>query len=267
LKVYYIDVGQGDCSVIKTPNQKVIIVDGGGSADWQKSSYDIGKKITVPALLHIGIWQVDTVIISHIHDDHMGGVLSILENYKVRQVVLPVSDRYGEGEFTSENFEKLKAICKTKKIPITYLQSNCSIIAGSNVKFEVLAPEKPYIRNTDSDVNNNSLVFKLIYKDFDALYVGDIQQEAEELLLKKNIQCDVLKVAHHGSPYSSIEEFVEKADPEVSIISVGKNNYGHPAIEVIDRLKAKESQVYRTDWTGAVLLTTNGKSIKIHTVR
>jgi competence protein ComEC len=267
LKVYYIDVGQGDCSVIKTPNRKVIIVDGGGSADWQKSSYDIGKKITVPALLHIGIWQVDTVIISHIHEDHMGGVLSILENYKVRQVVLPASDRYGEGEFTSENFEKLKAICKSKKIPITYMQSNSLINAGSNVKFEVLAPSKPYIRNTDSDVNNNSLVFKLIYKDFDGLYVGDIQQEAEERLLKKNIQCDVLKVAHHGSPYSSIEEFVEKADPEISIISVGKNNYGHPANEVIDRLKAKESQVFRTDLSGAVLLTTDGKSIKIRTVR
>ncbi|HYE11477.1 MAG TPA: ComEC/Rec2 family competence protein, partial [Patescibacteria group bacterium] len=267
LKIYYLDVGQGDSGVIRTPDHKTIVVDGGGSSDWEKSSYDIGKKLTVPALLHIGIGRIDTVIVSHIHDDHLGGVISILESFRVNQVMLPAHDRYGEGEFTSANFEKLTAICKAKKIPIIYLKSNSRLKLNKNIQLEVLAPEEPFIKNTDSDVNNNSVVFKLSYKDFDALFTGDIQQEAEQRLLHRDIQCDVLKVAHHGSPYSSIEGFVEKADPEISIISVGRNNYGHPSKEIIERLMEKESQVYRTDISGAVMLSTNGKSLKIRTVR
>lgn len=267
LKIYYLDVGQGDSSVIRTPNHKTIVVDGGGSSEWEKGSYDIGKKITVPALQHLGIWQIDTVIVTHIHDDHLGGVISILERYKVRQLMLPASDKYGEGEFTSANFEKLKNICKDKKIPIAYLKSNSSIMVSKNLVLKVLAPKEPFIQYTDSDVNNNSVVFKLIYKEFDALFTGDIQQETEMSLLDKDIKCDVLKIAHHGSPYSSTEDFIELAEPKLSIISVGRNNYGHPSKEIIERLIESGSQVYRTDLSGAVMLSTNGRSIKIHTVR
>jgi competence protein ComEC len=267
MKIYYLDVGQGDSSVIKTPNNKVIVVDGGGSGEWEKSNFNVGEKLTLPALRHLGIWQIDTVIVSHIHDDHLGGVISILESYKVKRVMLPDSDKYGEGEFTSANFEKLKAICKAKKISVIYLKGHSSIKVSKNVELSVLAPDEPYIQGTDSDVNNSSMVFKLRYKEFDALFTGDIQAEAELRLLDKDIQCDVLKVAHHGSPYSSTEYFIELADPEVSIISVGRNNYGHPSEEIIERLKQNESQVYRTDLSGAVMLSTDGKSLSIRTVR
>lgn len=267
LKIYFVDVGQGDCSVIRTPNHKTIVVDGGGSGDWEKSSFDVGKKLTVPALQHIGIWNVDTVVVSHIHDDHLGGVLSILESFRVKQVVLPVSDRYGEGEFSSVNYERLKAFCKAKNIPIKYIESNSSISVGKDIFLKVLSPIKPFIHNTDSDVNNNSLVFMLSYKGFDALFTGDIQQEAEQQLLNRDIRCDVLKVAHHGSPYSTTQGFLESSDPEISIISVGKNNYGHPAKEVIERLKEADSQIYRIDMSGAVMLDTDGKQVKIRTVR
>jgi competence protein ComEC len=266
LRIYFVDVGQGDCSVIKTPDNKVIVVDGGGSSDWQKSTYDLGKKLTVPAILHLGVWSVDTVIVSHIHDDHLAGLLPVLESFRVKQVVLPASDRYGEGEFTSEKYNRLIQLCKEKNIPIKYLKEG-SRITASGITLDILAPRMPYIEGTTSDINNNSLVFKLSYKSFDGIFTGDIQREAEETLLELDIECDMLKVAHHGSPYSSIQEFISKADPEVSIISVGKNNYGHPSKEVIDRLKSVESRVYRTDMSGAVMLATNGQNIKIRTVR
>ncbi|MDF2593458.1 MAG: internalization-related competence protein ComEC/Rec2, partial [Clostridia bacterium] len=107
----------------------------------------------------------------------------------------------------------------------------------------------------------------LTFKEFDALFTGDIQQEEEVRLLEKDIQCDVLKAAHHGSPYSSIENFIELADPEVSIISVGRNNYGHPSKQIIERLMKYGSRVYRTDLSGAVMVSTNGSRIKIRTVR
>jgi|GEM_PF-886869 len=267
MTVNFIDVGQGDCSVIQTAHGKVIVVDGGGSADWQKDTYDIGEKVTVPALRRLGIWRVDTLIVTHVHDDHIGGAVAILESYKVNQVILPASDRYGEGEFDSASHQKLMTICKEKSIPVIYLQSGSAIATDKDVKLTVLAPQKPYLKNTDSDVNNNSLVFKLSYKDFDALFTGDIQQEAEQRLLNEDISCDVLKIAHHGSPYSTIAKFVKQAEPEFSIISVGeKNNYGHPSKEVIERLETVESQVYRTDISGAVRITTNGKSMNIKTV-
>lgn len=267
LKIYFVDVGQGDCSLIQMPDKRTIMIDGGGSPDWQKSSYDIGEKVTVPALLHLGVWRIDTLMISHIHDDHLAGALSVLDKFKVRRVILPASDRYGEGEFASENYERLKALCKQRKIPILYLKAGSVIKADRDVKISVLAPKEPYIKSTESDVNNNSLVFKLEYKDFDALFTGDIQTEGEQRLKGEVIKAEVLKVAHHGSPYSCTPTFLEQTKPAVSIISVGKNNYGHPSIEVIERLKSMHSAVYRTDGCGAVMLTTDGKKLHIKTIR
>jgi len=267
IRINFLDVGQGDCNVIRTPNHKTIVIDGGGNAAWQSGSYDIGKKITVPALLHLGVCSVDTVIVSHIHDDHIGGVLSIIDSFKVDRVILPEVEQYGVGEYASENYSKLIEKCRTKKIPISYLKKGDKIVVAKDLTLKILAPEKPYISNTDSDVNNNSLVIKLDYKNFDALFTGDIQQEAEQRILEEDINTDVLKVAHHGSAYSTTKEFLDLVKPEFSIISVGKNNYGHPSNEVIERLMQEDSTVYRTDSCGGVMLKTNGQSLKIITVR
>lgn len=266
LRINYLDVGQGDCSVIRTPCNKTIVLDGGGNEAWQ-GSYDIGKKITVPALLHLGVWRVDTVIISHIHDDHIGGVLSIIDSFKVGRVILPEVEQYGGEEYVSDNYTKLMEKCRIKRIPISYLKKGDKIVIAKDLTLKVLAPEKPFISNTDSDVNNNSLVIKLDYKNFDALFTGDIQQEAEQRILEENINTDVLKIAHHGSGYSTTKEFLDLVKPEFSIISVGKNNYGHPSDEVIERLLQVNSVVYRTDSCGGVMLKTDGRSLSFLTVR
>lgn len=267
LRINYLDVGQGDCSVIRTPGNKTIVIDGGGNEAWQSGSYDIGKKITVPALLHIGVWRVDTVIISHIHDDHIGGVLSIIDSFKVSRVILPAVEQCGAGEYISSNYSKLLEKCKIKKISISYLKKGDRIVVNRDITLKVLAPEEPFISSTDSDVNNNSLVIKLDYKDFDALFTGDIQQEAEQRIIEENINTDVLKVAHHGSGYSTTKEFLDLVKPEFSIISVGKNSYGHPSDEAIERLKQANSAVCRTDRCGGVMLKTDGRSLRFLTVR
>jgi competence protein ComEC len=268
LELYFVDVGQGDCSILKTPEGKAVIIDGGGSPQWQKGSYDVGEKVTLPALLHLGIWQVDTMVVSHIDNDHLGGLLAVLEHYKVKRVLLPASDRYGEDGYDTLNYHKLLEICRQKNIPILYLEKNDRVSLGKQLSMKVLWPQKPYIINSASDVNNNAMVFMLSYKDFDALYTGDIQQEAEAKLGMQAIQCEVLKVAHHGSPYSSVAEFLAQARPSLSILSVGEDNrYGHPAPEVLKRLEAVGSKVLRTDTSGAVRLTTNGRKIRLTTVR
>lgn len=267
LQINYVDVGQGDCSVLRTPYHRTIVIDGGGSSPWQDGSYDIGQKITVPALLHMGIWRIDTIIVSHIHDDHLGGVLSILDKFKVNRVILPESDRYGTGEYASENYNELIAKCSAKNIPISYLKKGDRIVVDKELTLNVLGPEKPFIINTDSDVNNNSLVIKLKYKGFDALFTGDIQQEGEQRVKESYMDIDVLKVAHHGSPYSTTKDFIDMIKPEYSIISVGKNNYGHPSEDVIERLNQAGSTIFRTDENGGIRLTTDGLRLRIKTVR
>ncbi|MDF2521292.1 MAG: internalization-related competence protein ComEC/Rec2 [Clostridia bacterium] len=267
LSINYIDVGQGDCSVVRTPNKSTIVIDGGGNASWQTGSYDIGQRLTVPALLNLGIWKVDTIIISHVHDDHIGGTLAILESFKVDRVVLPEISQYPAGEYASDNYNRLLELCSKKKVPISYLKKGDRIVLSKGLTLDVLGPELPYIINTDSDVNNNSLVLKLRYKDFDALFTGDIQQEGEQRISKEKQDVDVLKVSHHGSPYSSTKKFLDLVKPEFSIISVGKNIYGHPSEEAIERLHQAGSIVYRTDKSGGVMITTDGERMKLRTVR
>jgi competence protein ComEC len=267
LKINYIDVGQGDSSLIRTPGRRTILIDGGGNSPWQSGGYDIGQKLTVPALLRLGVWKIDAVIISHIHDDHIGGALAILDKIKVDRIIMPESDRYGKGEFVSDNYNKLLEKCKLKKIPISYLEKGDRIMADKALSIDVLGPGKPFISNTDSDVNNNSLVLKLKYKDFDALFVGDIQLEGEQRIINSGTDIDVLKTAHHGSRYSTTKEFLDLVKPEYSIISVGKNNYGHPSGDVLERLKEGGSNIYRTDEKGGIMLITDGHSMRVKTVR
>ncbi|HOE57906.1 MAG TPA: MBL fold metallo-hydrolase, partial [Bacillota bacterium] len=134
---------------------------------------------------------------------------------------------------------------------------------GSGVRMDFLLPGE----ESKSDENENSLVGMLEYGDFCALFTGDIGKDTESTLTKGVLKSDVLKVPHHGSGRSSSEEFLKAVQPKVSIISVGKNNYGHPSPDTLKRLGASGSLVYRTDENGAVIVTTDGKSMKVRTVR
>jgi len=124
------------------------------------------------------------------------------------------------------------------------------------VELNVLSPDREY-----ENENNNSILCRLTYKDFSMLLTGDIEKEVEELMVEEGVDldCDVLKVAHHGSDTLSTREFVNEVSPEVAIVSVGENNYGHPAVEVLDRFE----KVYRTDESGAVILRTDGEEVRV----
>lgn len=260
LKLLFIDVGQGDSTCIVTPWKRVMLIDGGGTLKNTGGTFDVGRDITVPALLHNGVWKIDTVMLSHIDDDHLEGLLSVLEVFRVRNLVMP------ETGFTSENQGKLLELCKTKNVPVTYLLSGDKLRLGSSISMEIIWPDKGLIKGTESDVNNNSLVGRLVYKDFSVLFTGDIQSEAEERISDRIVKVDVLKVPHHGSPYSSTKAFVNKLAPKLSVIQVGKNNYGHPSPKAIERLEQAGSRVYRLDKSGAVKLVTDGRRMWVRTV-
>ncbi len=261
IKLTFLDVGQGDSSLITTVKGKKILIDGGGSSSVANYYYDVGGKITVPALLKLGVWSIDTIVVTHIHEDHLEGLLKVIENFKVGKVILP------DTPYKSAISNKFLMSCKEKRIGISYIKEGDKLFIDKDTEINFVFPEKELIKGSNSDENNNSIVARLIYRNFKVLYTADIEKEAESRLINKDIKADVLKVAHHGSKTSSTSEFINKVGPKISIISVGKNNFGHPNDEVIERLKNMSDLVFRTDKNGAISLKTNGKRVIIKSVR
>ena len=256
LKIYFIDVGQGDSMLVKTVKGKNILIDGGGSKD---PDYDIGEKILVPYLLDRRIKTLDYVIISHFDEDHATGVAQILGKIDVSSIIL--TRQLEENDI----YRHILSIAKEKKIKLIYVKEG-DVLKIGGIKISIIHPENKLMIN--NPMNNNSIVCKVEYNSFSMLLTGDIEMEAEELILRKNInlKADVLKVAHHGSKTSTTGEFLKAINPKVALIGVGKNNnFGHPSNEVIQRLKENGTRIYRTDENGEISITVNkkGRIIKI----
>lgn len=256
LKIYFIDVGQGDSMLVKTVRGKNILIDGGGSKD---PDYDIGEKILVPYLLDRRIKTLDYVIISHFDEDHATGVAQILGKIDVSSIIL--TRQLEENDI----YRHILSIAKEKKIKLIYVKEG-DVLKIGGIKISIIHPENKLMIN--NPMNNNSIVCKVEYNSFSMLLTGDIEMEAEELILRKNInlKADVLKVAHHGSKTSTTGEFLKAINPKVALIGVGKNNnFGHPSNEVIQRLKENGTRIYRTDENGEISITVNkkGRIIKI----
>lgn len=187
LKIYFIDVGQGDSTLIVTPRKQSILIDGGGSMD---SAFDVGKNTLLPYLFDRKITKIDYIIVSHFDQDHSQSYAKILPELTASRIF--ITEQIEENDL----FKQIMAIAKEKNIKVTYVKAG-DIINIDGVKFSILHPQKELI--TNNGMNNNSMVCKLEYKSFSMLFTGDIEKEAEELILNKNIdiKADVLKVAHH----------------------------------------------------------------------
>lgn len=234
LQIYFIDVGQGDSTLIVTPNDKKILIDGGGS-----STYDVGKNTLIPYLLDRKIKEIDYVIISHFDQDHIGGLLNVLKELKVGKVII------GKQGEESEQYVLFRKILDEKEIPVIVVKQGNIINIEKDLIIKILFPEDELI--TENVLNNNSLVFKLEYKKFEMLFTGDIEEVAEKQLLKMysngELKADVLKVAHHGSKTSSTEKFIKTVKPRIALIGVGDNNkFGHPNEAILNRLKELRSR-------------------------
>lgn len=233
LKIYFIDVGQGDCTVIVTPSKKTIIIDGGGS---EGNDYDIGKNVLIPYLLDRGIISIDYMIFSHFDSDHAKGLLSVMENLEVRNAII---SKQGKG---SQNYNTFLEIAQKKKIKVIYIHLDDRIKIDKYTYFDFLWPSDNLI--SENVLNNNSIVCKLHYGKFTMLFTGDIEKIAEDEILNEynesssRLKSTVLKVGHHGSKTSSSMEFIDIVDPVVALIGVGeKNKFGHPNEDVIERFE------------------------------
>jgi competence protein ComEC len=252
LHVSFLDVGQGDAILIQRGNQQVLI-DGGPSP--QALTMELGDRMP--------FWDrtIELVVLTHPHEDHLSGLVAVLERYTVEQVLYPDLD------YDSSLYEEWRHLIAEKDIAVTWAQAGEVIDLGDGVKMAVLNPPATLFEGTDSDLNNNSAVLRLSYGRVSFLLTGDIEWEAEFRLIAEGSElgCTVLKVAHSGSLSSTTTDFLAAANPRVAVISAGEANpYGHPHDEVLERLEAfwdGEGNIFRTDEQGTIEFITDGEEL------
>ncbi len=262
-KVVVLDVGQGDSILVITPGGKTALVDAGEPGD---------GKIILAALKKYGVDHIDLFVATHAHADHIGAADEVIKAIPVAHVL------YSGVPNPTKNYQDFLKAIDEKKIDLIRAAPGQTFELGGGGLIRVLAPieplfEKDDLRSGGNEPNANSVVTRLDYGAFSILLTGDAEEQTErERLIKNgaNIRASVLKVGHHGSKYATSEEFLKRGEFKYAVISAGLDNrYGHPSQEVLDRLKAAQVRVYRTDFQGEILISTRGQEgdVKITTAR
>lgn len=251
--VYFIDVGQGDCELIRTPDGQNILIDAGTNAT--------GDKL-VQYLEQLGVEQIDTLIATHPHEDHIGGMDEVVNAFPIGDVYLPkVADSQTP---TTRTYERLLEAIADKGLSITPGRGGMTILDDDGIKLEFLAP------NADSyaDLNSYSIVAKLTCGQKSFLFTGDAESDSEEEMLHAgyDLRSDVLKCGHHGSSTSTSAAFLQAVQPTYAVISCGVgNDYGHPHRETLDKLNDAGVQIYRTDEQDTILAVCDGTDVTFQT--
>lgn len=242
LQVYFINVGQADCILIQNENKNMLI-DAGNNED--------GKKL-VQYFKQLGINDFQYVIGTHPHEDHIGGLDDIINEFNIEELFLP------NAYTTTSTFEDVLIAMENKNLEFAVPKIGYSFTLGK-AKIKVL-----HVGDDTGDLNDASIVIRLDYGSNSFLFTGDATTKVENKIINKDLKVDVYKVAHHGSISSNSEKFLDKINPTYGIISCEKNNsYGHPHIEVIERLQKRKVELYRTDELGTILVTSNGNKIDV----
>jgi competence protein ComEC len=242
-------VGQGDCLHVRTPDGKNYLVDGGGAVD-----YDVGKNVLYEYLMKNGIGKLDGVFVTHLHTDHMKGITELSHLMPVGNIFLSNAYRGREDEFLRE--------CGKGAADVDFLSRGDSVSLngrGGGVIAKILYPQSnagSESGEVEIDENESSLMIKLDYEGVTALMTADLGFTAEESILAdgtEDLSADILKVGHHGSKYSTSDEFLAAVAPGVAVIQCGRNTFGHPTAETLEKLRANDIMVRRNDIDGAVM--------------
>ena len=258
LKVVAFDVGQGDSIFIETPGMHQVLVDGGpGSAVLSR----------LPKYLPLWDRSLDMIVLTHPDADHLDGLLSVLQKYKVDYILWTGIARNGASY---QKWVELLGFAQKRGSKIVIAQKGQKIIF-QNITADVLNPQENLEgRDFKSAGNDTSVVLRLAFGQKYFLLTGDISGKAENKLIESqaDLKADVLKIAHHGSKYSTTEEFLQNVSPEVAIISSGQDNkYGHPTPEVLQRLEKFGIKVLRTDQMGDVQIISDGNNLAISKIK
>jgi competence protein ComEC len=256
LTVRFLDVGLGDAILIESPSGKTMLIDAGSG---------LMSRDMLSELETAGIMDLDVVLATHPHEDHIGGMGAVLTRYRVGQFIdagIP---------HTTSTYENLVKQIEAWKIPYRKVRAGDTITLDPGVIFRVDNPDGTLLSSDDNEnvaenLNENSLVLTLTYGNITFLLMGDATAEAEQFLQKSGVSldADILKVAHHGSSRSSGPGFLARVRPAVSIIEVGSPNpYGYPSPATLSRLQETGSAVYRTDLHGTVIIATDGRTYQV----
>ncbi len=265
LQVTFLDVRQGDCIFLRFPDASTMLIDGGGllgrsfGEDFSEETFDVGEKVVSPFLWSQRIMSLDTVVLTHAHHDHMSGLHAILKNFPVKELWI------GKNPMTPEYMRFLKTAVRKAVIVRSFSSGDEVDCHGSLIDF--LNPDKGHIPSP-APSNNDSLVFTLQYGSRSFLLTGDIEKKIEARIIDRawDIHADTLKVAHHGSRSSTTTEFLATINPVLAVISVAEHSpFGHPHDDVLERLKQKPVQVFRTDQNGAITIFTDGNQLRVQT--
>jgi len=267
MRITFLDVGQGDGICIQAPGGINCLIDG-GSSDVKQA----GSKRIEPFLKSRGIRKIDYLFISHMDADHINGIMELLEAYalnlagenasgvSIRRLVLPKLAK------KDEEYLEIEKLAKKNKIMVLYFQKGDKILNG-RFSFSCLHPSQ---NSASEDRNENSMVLQMEYKDFRVFFAGDVEGAGEEEMIdsKELKRADILKVAHHGSRNSTLDTFLDAVRPGIGILSCGKDNrYGHPHVELINRLKRAGVAYYATMDYGALEVSSNGRGMDIRSMK
>lgn len=246
VEFHFIDVGQGDAALIRTPEGNILIDAGTNDAEDELVAY----------LKAEGITELAYAVFTHPHEDHIGGADAVLEYCEVKNVILP------EVTATTKVYERMMDAIDTEGATIIIAVPEATYAVG-DLKLTILGP----VGSDYADMNNDSVVLRADFGESSVLYTGDAEDVSEEEMLAKyrlngKLDCDLLKVGHHGSENSSTEDFLDAVTPELAVISCGAGNkYGHPTQETLARLDARNVTYWRTDLLGSIVIVSDGETL------
>ncbi len=246
IEVEFLDVGQADSILIRTKDKNALI-DAGNNED---------GPLLVEYFKSLGINTFDYVIGTHAHEDHIGGMDDVIKSFDVKKFYMP------NVATTTKTFTDILDALEEKGYKFSTPKIDSKFSMG-DVEFEVI-----YVGEDEKDLNSTSIVLRMDHGANSFLFTGDSTTKVEKLILDKNIDVDVLKVAHHGSTYSNSLEYLKRVSPKYAVIQVGKNNtYFHPHEAILKRLNSINAQVYRTDEMGTIVMESDGNVLNIKTIK
>jgi competence protein ComEC len=251
LEVIFLDVGQGDAILIKTPVGQNILIDGGED-----------KKIIKRLSEELSWWdrKIDLMILTHPHSDHVGGLVDVLQRYEVLKIL------YTGARHNSPDYLTWLKLIREKEVNLNIINHQQKILLADALVLDIIYPGSQDLIDNQKNLNNTSIVARLSYGKTSFLFMGDAEIETEEILLEeqKELKADVLKIGHHGSDTSSTDNFLRMVDPDYAVIEVGEDNhFNHPSPRIIRRLERLDIKIFRTDINGSIKFISDGIDLEI----
>jgi competence protein ComEC len=258
LEITAIDVGQGDSLLVVSPQGRAMLVDGGGGVGPGRGEFDYGEDVVSPYLWTRGLENLDVVVLTHAHSDHIGGLKRVIENFHPRELWVGINPE-------TDAVDQLMATAAANHVPVRRHVAGDELEWGGT-RVHILSPPAGWHPKA-RPMNDDSLAFLVSYGETRALLAGDLEKKMEAFIAQESPQADLLKIAHHGSATSTTPELLAAVQPHFAVISVGyRNSFGHPRQVVLERLQQNHVITYRTDMEGAVTFLLDGKTVEPHVV-